>query len=89
MSTLSSKYVFICHCLLHIVVKSATINILKKVNILSNQSCLHNEILGAMPLDHSKSVSIMSQWLLNLLPNQAWAAEMAAQDWFSKRFMNH
>ena len=30
-----------------------------------------------------------SQWFLNLLPNQAWAASLAAQAWFGRRFKNH
>ena len=31
---------------------------------------------------------ILSQWFLNLLPNQALAAELAAQAWFDGRFKN-
>ena len=31
---------------------------------------------------------ILSLWFLNLLPNQACAAELAAKAWFGKRFKN-
>ena len=33
--------------------------------------------------------NFLSQWFLNLQPNQAWAAEMAAQTWLGWRFKNH
>ena len=32
---------------------------------------------------------IFSQGFFKLLPNQAWAAELAAQVWFGSRFKNH
>ena len=34
-------------------------------------------------------ICILSQWFLNLLPNQDWAAQLAAQDWFGREFKNH
>ena len=46
---------------------------------------LNNANNKAIPL----VVIILSQWFLNLLPNQAWAAKLAAQAWFGRRFKNH
>ena len=31
----------------------------------------------------------LSLWFLNLLPNQAWAVELAYQAWFGRTFKNH
>ena len=41
------------------------------------------------PLLPNPAQTAQSQWFLNLLPNQGWAAELAAQAWFSRRYKNH
>ena len=52
-------------------------------------SNINRTVLTPTKLTVLEVVIIPSQWFSNLLPNQAWAAELADKVWFGRRFKNH
>ena len=76
---------------------SAKPNHWRSTKVVGTQCIQDGELLTTMniskiylnPLLHSPSQNAPSQWFLNLLPNQAWAAELAAQIGFGRIFKNH